>query len=196
MDELKLEDDELIRRISERDLSAFKQLVERYKTLIYNTCYSLLGDFHLAEDATQDVFLQIYRSAGSFRGESQVFTWIYRIAVNRSLNIIRHNKRFRWIKSLSSPGREKDGKEIPISSRQEEPDKVYEDKESKALLADAIHSLPERQRVAFMLHKYENLTYKDISEILSVSINSVEARIHRAKVTLQKRLVAHLIKIP
>jgi RNA polymerase sigma-70 factor (ECF subfamily) len=61
------------------------------------------------------------------------------------------------------------------------------DKESKMLLADAIHSLPERQRVAFILHKYENLTYKDISEILGVSINSVEARLHRAKVALQKK---------
>jgi RNA polymerase sigma factor (sigma-70 family) len=191
-----LDDDELIRKISEGDLSAFEELVVRYKTLIYNTCYRILGDFHLAEDATQDVFLKIYRSGEHFRGESRVSTWIYRISVNRSLNILRKNKRSRLIKSLGTLWREKNGEEIPASSQKERPDRIFEDKESKAILRDAIDSLPEKQKVAFILHKYENLTARDISDILGISINSVEVRIHRAKIALQKRLVERLKKIP
>ncbi len=196
MRRVKLEDEELIRRISGGDLSAFEELVDRHKSLIYNTCYRLLGDFHLAEEATQDVFLEIYRSAEFFREESRVSTWIYRIAVNRSLNIIRKNKRLRWIRSLSSPWQERAGEEFSVSSRKEEPDRVFEDKESRSILREAIDTLPEKQRVAFILHKYENLTSKDISDILSISVNAVEARIHRAKNSLQKRLIERLKNIP
>lgn len=191
-----LEDEELIRRISGGDLSAFEELVDRHQSLIYNTCYRLLGDFHLAEEATQDVFLEIYRSAEFFREESRVSTWIYRIAVNRSLNIIRKNKRFRWIRSLISPWQERAGEEFSVSSREEEPDRVFEEKESRSILREAIDTLPEKQRVAFILHKYENLTSKDISDILSISVNAVEARIHRAKNNLQKRLIERLKNIP
>jgi RNA polymerase sigma-70 factor (ECF subfamily) len=190
----KFEDDELIRRISEGDLSAFEKFVERYKTLIYSTCYKLLDDFLQAEDATQDVFWQIYQSAEFFRGESKVSTWVYRIAVNRSLNIIRRNRRFRWIKNLGSAWKEDAGKNIPFSSRGEEPDRIFEEEEAKSLVRDAIDSLPEKQRMAFILHKYESLTSREISEILGVSVRTVEARIHRAKRKLQKELVVRLKK--
>jgi RNA polymerase sigma-70 factor (ECF subfamily) len=192
---VKSEDIELVRRISEGDLSAFEELVVRYKALVYNTCYRLLGDFHLAEDATQDVFLQIYKSAEFFRGESRISTWIYRIAVNRSLNIIRKNRRLRLIKSLSSSWQERTEEEFSVSSSKEEPDKIFEDKESRSILRGAVDSLPGKQRVAFILHKYEGLTSREIADILGVSMNSVEARIHRAKTTLQKRLIERLKEI-
>lgn len=180
----KLEDDELIRKISNKDLLAFKQLVERHKILVYNTCYNILGDHHQAEEAAQDVFLQVYKSAGSFRHKSKVSTWIYRIAVNRSLNIIRHNKRFRWIKSLSTLEKEEIGGE--------EPDTLLERKEIKSLLKSVVDSLPEKQRVAFILNKYENLSPSAIAEILGISTNSVEVRIHRAKASIQKKLASLL----
>ena len=190
----KFEEDELIRSICEGDLSAFEQFVELYRTLVYSTCYRLLGDVHLAEDATQDVFLQVYQSVEFFRGESKVLTWVYRIAVNRSLNIIRRNKKFRWIKKLGSSLKENAEENMPISPPREEPDKIFEEKESQSLLRNVIDSLPEKQKVAFVLHKYESLTSKDISEILGISIRSVEARLHRAKSNLQKKLVALLKK--
>jgi len=180
----KLEDNELIRKISDKDLLAFKQLVERHNNLVYNTCYNILGDHHQAEEAVQDVFLQIYKSAGAFRHQSKVSTWIYRIAVNRSLNIIRHNKRSRWIKSLSTLTNEE--------SCGEEPDKLLEKKEMKSLLKNVVDSLPEKQRTVFILNKYENLSPSTIAEILDISINSVEVRIHRAKINLQKKLASLL----
>lgn len=192
--ELEPGDFELIRKIAQKDLSAFRELFVRYQTRIYNTCYSLLADHHQAEDATQDVFLQVYKSAKSFRGESQVSSWIYRITVNRALNIIRHNRRSRWMKDSNPPWQERGQRRSPILSCGEEPDSILEAKEIKALLRETVDSLPKKQRVTFILHKHENLTSREISEILGVSINAVEARIHRAKAAIQKRFLSQLKK--
>ncbi|MBN1223912.1 MAG: RNA polymerase sigma factor [Candidatus Aminicenantes bacterium] len=191
------DDGVLIQRISRNDLGAFKELVNRYRIVVYNTCYGMLGDHHHAEDATQDIFLQIYKSAGSFRGKSKVSTWIYRISVNRSLNVIRRNKRSRWMMSLNSVWKDTGEREevLPASSR-DEPDKRFEKKQIKDFLKKSVDSLSDKQRAAFVLSKYENLTSKEISDILGISINSVEARIHRAKLNLQKKLVNLLSKKP
>lgn len=195
MSNKKFDDEAVIRQISIEDLTAFKELVDRYQTSVYNTCYSILGDYHQAEEAAQDTFFQVYRSAGSFRGESKVTTWIYRIAVNQSLNLIRKNKKFRWVKSLNSLWHEEiEEEEIQFASSPDEPDKLLEEKEKKGIIESALASLPEKQRVAFILSKYENLASREISEILGISINSVDARIHRAKLRLQKRMVAILKK--
>lgn len=180
-----LDDNELIWKIAQKDRVAFQQLVERHKTFVYNTCYNLIGNYQQAEEAAQDVFFQICKSARSFRRKSKVSTWIYRIAVNRSLNIIRQNKRARWIKSLTDL-------EVEATDR-EEPSELFEQKELKDILKAAVDSLSEKQRTAFILNKYENLSSREISEILGIPKNTVEVRIHRAKINLQKKL-ASLIK--
>ena len=180
MDEYELDEDDLIQKISEKDLAAFQKLVDRHKTFVYNTCYNLIGNHQQAEETAQDVFLQVYKSASTFRHQSKVSTWLYSIAVNRSLNVIRRNRRSRWIKSLTAEEIEE--------SRGKEPDKLLEKKEMKALLKAAVDSLPEKQRTVFILNKYENLSAKEIGEILGISSNSVEVRIHRAKINLQKKL--------
>lgn len=183
----------MIQRISKKDPEAFEELVNRYQTSVYNACYGMLGDHHQAEDASQDVFLQIYRSAGSFRGESKVSTWIYRITVNRSLNLIRRNKRLQWMKSLSDVWDDLVGKaEILSIASEEKPDMRFEEKKKKDFLQKIVDSLPAKQRAAFVLSEYEVLTSKETSEILGISLNSIEARIHRAKLGIQKKLVLYL----
>ncbi|MFC2164102.1 RNA polymerase sigma factor [Acidobacteriota bacterium] len=195
MGKKQLDDEVLIQRISDKDVVAFKRLVDLYQASVYNTCLSIIGDHHQAEEAAQDTFYQIFRSAGSFRGESKASTWIYRIAVTRSLNLIHKNKRFRWVKSLSSMWHEDINEgEISFATSSDEPGNLLEKKEEKGLLKSAVDSLPEKQRVAFVLSKYEDLTSREISEVLGISVNSVEARIHRAKLRLQRRLVSVLKK--
>lgn len=184
MDEHDRDDDELIRKISQKEGNAFRQLVERHQSLVYNTCRNLIGNDQQAEETAQDVFLQVYRSAGSFRHRSKVSTWIYRIAVNRSLNVIRQNKRSGWIKKLATLELQD-----PDSA---EPDKQLEKKELSDLLKKAVDSLPEKQRTAFILNKYEGLAPQAIAEILGVSANSVEVSLHRAKTNLQKKLASLL----
>jgi RNA polymerase sigma-70 factor (ECF subfamily) len=178
--EYELDDDDLIQKIAEKDLDAFQQFVERNKIFVYNTCYYLIGNHQQAEEAVQDVFFQIYESAATFRHRSKVTTWLYRIAVNLSLNIIRRNRRFRVLKSLTT-------REIE-EVRRNEPDHRLERKEMKDLITKAVDSLPEKQRTVFILNKYEGLSPKEIAEILDLSTNSVEVRIHRAKRHLQKKL--------
>ncbi|MCK4427954.1 MAG: sigma-70 family RNA polymerase sigma factor, partial [candidate division Zixibacteria bacterium] len=85
-----MNDEELIQKIIDRDHRAFKWLVDRYQDLVINTCYHLIGNRQDAEDVSQEVFFQVYKSAQKFRREAKLSTWLYRIAVNRSLNFVRN----------------------------------------------------------------------------------------------------------
>ncbi len=188
-----MNDRELIEKIAAKDHSAFKALVDRYQALVINTCYNLLGNRQDAEDIAQEVFFQVYKSAEKFRQEAKISTWLYRIAVNRSLNFVRDNKQFRWLKSLSSLS-ENDREVVTevLASNSDRPDVALEKKERNAKVQKAIDSLPEKQRVAFVLHKYEGLSYEEIAEILQRSLSSVESLIHRAKSNLQRKLIHYL----
>jgi RNA polymerase sigma-70 factor (ECF subfamily) len=186
-------DEELVRKIIDGDHLAFERLVDRYQHLVINTCYNLIGNRQDAEDVAQEVFFQVYKSAGKFRQEAKLSTWLYRIAVNRSLNFIRDNKRFRWLESLSSLLEGEREREPDVAaSNSDRPDIALERKERDAVVQKAIDSLPAKQRAAFVLHKYEGLSYQEIAEILRCSLSSVESLIHRAKLNLQKRLVHYL----
>lgn len=190
-----IDDDELIQRISEKEQTAFDQLVKRYQSMVLNICYGLLGDYHQAEETAQDVFVQIYQKAFSFRHESKVSTWIYRIAVNLSLNSIRRDKRLRWIKNIGfSPLDESQVEKIPFNSKQNGPIELLERKEFRQILQKAVESLPEKQKTAFILNQFEGFSAEEISKILKVSINNVEVRIHRAKRKLQSILTDQIKK--
>ncbi len=189
-----MNDAELIRRISAKDHGAFRALVEKYQVLVLNTCYNLIGNKQDAEDVSQEVFFQVYKAAENFRGEAKVSTWLYRIAVNRSLNFIRDKKRPSWLKSLSSL---LEGERQQVTGLQtsdsERPDKALERKEQDILIREAIDSLPAKQKAAFVLHQYEGLSYQEIAKVLHKSLSSIESLIHRAKTNLQKNLI-HLLK--
>jgi RNA polymerase sigma-70 factor (ECF subfamily) len=188
-----MDDNELIEKIVAKDHSAFKALVDQYKDLVLNTCYNLIGNRQDAEDVSQEVFFQVYKKVKNFRGEAKISTWLYRIAVNRSLNFVRDNKRFRWLKSLSSLPEDKGqrAEEVPASDS-DRPDVALEEKERNVIVQKAIDSLPGKQRAAFVLHKYEGLSYKEIAKILECTLSSVESLIHRAKSNLQRKLIHHL----
>ena len=186
-------DDELIRRITQKDHAAFKELVERYQAMVYSVCFNLLHDHQQAEDISQEVFLQIYRSAGKFRYESKVSSWLYRIAINRSLNLIRHNRRSRWLQSLSTFGTEEEKRRSSLSDPQAiPPDLAFEDRERREFLLKAIDALPVKQRVPFILHKFEGFSSREIAKIIQIPLTAVEARIRRAKVNLKNKLIPFL----
>jgi RNA polymerase sigma-70 factor, ECF subfamily len=180
----------IIQKLYEGDENAFRQMVEKYQKLVVNTCFGLVHNIQDAEDIAQDVFIEVFRSVGKFRGHSKISTWLYRIAVNRSLNFIRDNKRRKWFESVEeADGSEKFGIFNSSVRKNEIPDSEMENKERAIVLHETIDSLPKNQRVAFTLSKYEDLSYKEISEVMEVSVSSVESLIHRAKKNLQKKLV-------
>ncbi len=185
-----MKDEDLIQQVMEKDHQAFKQLVDRYQDQVLNTCYNLIGNRQDAEDVTQEVFCQVYKSAEKFRNESKLSTWLYRIAVNTSLNFIRDNKWSRWLKSITAllPDETEQVIEIP-APESDRPDVDLEEKERRLMVQKAINSLPVKQRIAFVLHKYEGLPYQEIAGILKCSLSTVESLIHRAKLNLQKELI-------
>lgn len=142
-----------------------------------------------AEDVAQDVFFQVYRSSGTFRRESSVSTWIYRIAVNRCRNFNRDNRKFGlWGELVRGPGNE--GRSGPGQGSPEEgdPESAWSLNETRELIRKAVASLPEKQRAMLILHKFDGRSYQEIAEIMGVSVASVESRLHRAKLNLQKKL--------
>lgn len=181
-----MSENEILEKLQTGSEPAFSELVERYKRQVINTCYGLVHNTEDAEDIAQDVFIEVFRSIQNFRAESKISTWLYRIAVNRSLNHIRDNKKRKWFQSFEDMVKEKN---LQLQQRaSENPAIEIENQQRANLLHSAIDSLPENQKTAFTLNKYEDLSYKEIADIMDVSVASVESLIHRAKVGLQKKL--------
>jgi RNA polymerase sigma-70 factor (ECF subfamily) len=190
-----IDDEELIQRISKKDPEAFEHFVKRYQSMVLNICYGLLGDYHQAEETAQDVFVQIFQKALSFRHESKVSTWVYRIAVNQSLNMIRREQKLRWMRKKSFTWvDEYQAEKIPTEPQKNEPTVLLEQKESIQNLRKVVNSLSNKQKTAFILNQFEGLSAEEISEILKVPLNTVEVRIHRAKRKLQSILTGQIKK--
>lgn len=164
-------------------------MVENYQQMVVNTCFGMLHDRDDANDIAQEVFIEVFNSIDKFRLDAKISTWLYRIAVNKSLNFIRDNKKrslFQRIEAVFA-GRNYTDSTSGLSS--DEPDTNLQEKQKSAIVHKAIDSLPENQRIAFTLNKYEDLSYKEIAEIMALSLSSVESLMHRAKKALQKKLL-------
>ena len=187
----------LINDIIKDKQKGFKSMVINYQQQVINTCYGFVHNRADAEDIAQEVFIEVFRSIDKFRGESKLSTWLYRIAVNKSLNFIRDNKKHTWLQSLDILFDDEinSKKKYELADyKNKQPDQIVENKETKILLYKVIDSLPENQRIAFTLSKYEDLSYKEIADVMKVSLSSVESLIFRAKKNLQKKLINHYKK--
>ena len=190
-----MSDTALIERIKNKDHQAFKELFNKFRTKVFNTCMGFLHNKDDAEDITQEVFIEVYQSIEKFRSESKLSTWLYRIAVNKSLNFIRDNKKAQWIKSIESFFTGERKQELHVADDiGSQPEKLIENTEKAKLLHNAINSLSKNQKIAFTLNKYEDMSYKQISEIMDLSLSSVESLIHRARINLQKKLLNYYKK--
>lgn len=181
-------DTNFVDKLQKGDESAFKDLVEIYKNQVVNTCFGFVNNYTDADDLAQEVFIEIHRSISAFNQDSKLSTWIYRIAVNKSLDFIRKNKRKkRWSELFRMDANTPEHFDNYVISR-ETPQMVMEQKELVSILQQAIESLPKNQKTAFNLHKYEDLSYKEIADIMETSVSSVESLMHRAKTNLKQRL--------
>lgn len=166
---------------------AFSQLVRKNQDLVYRVCLRLLGNQQDAEDIAQDVFVKAFHSMENFRGDSDVATWLYRIAANLSLNQLSRRKRRRWL-FLEFDNSEDEAADAMLLPEKEQPDQLYEQSELKKIMNRAINALHANQKTAFVLHKIEGLTNQKIADILNCTVSSVESRIHRAKKSVQKEI--------
>jgi RNA polymerase sigma-70 factor, ECF subfamily len=180
----------LIERLKQGDSSAFDEIVNRFRKQVFTTCIGFVHNAEDAEDLAQDVFIEVFRSIRNFRSDSKLSTWLYRIAVNKSLNLLRKHKKNTMLVFFENMFGAENGNEQEkiYASESTEADKNFELKELKKVLEKAIDSLPKNQKTAFVLAKYDEMSYSEISEIMGLSLSSVESLIHRAKTGLQKKL--------
>lgn len=179
---------ELIEKLIQGDEKAFKSFFDHYKQKVYNTAAGFLTNSEEAEDITQEVFIQVFRSIKHFKKNSQLSTWIYRITVTKCLDQLRKKKtkkRFAFITDIFEKD-DSDKKESFVNY--EHPGVETDKKELSVILFKEIDKLPENQRIAFVLNKVEQLGYREISEIMDTSVPAVESLISRAKANLKKRL--------
>lgn len=172
---------ELIDKLLVKDENAFGVLINRHQKHIYKVCIGFLHDKEEAEDVTQEVFLEVFKSIHYFKQTSSLSTWLYRIAVNKCLNNLKRQK----VKRLYLNFQELIGVKNSTTSNSHE---MLEQKEQKTELTKAIDNLPENQRIAFTLAKYDELSYEEIAAIMGVSVSSVESLMFRAKTNLKKKL--------
>jgi RNA polymerase sigma-70 factor (ECF subfamily) len=182
-----LNESELIDLLKTKNRQAFKEIVETCQDMVYNTAIGYLQSSEDAEDVAQEVFIQVFESVASFKGESKLSTWIYRITISKCLDHLRRKKRkkrFAFIQSLY-------GKNDHLMI--DPPDFFHpgvktENKENAAVLFKAIDQLPANQKTAFVLNKMENLSYREISEILNSTESAIDSLLQRAKKNLQTTL--------
>ena len=176
-----MQETDFIEQLQKGDEQAFRRLVEDHSQMIFNTCYSFLKNRDDADDIAQDVFVEAFQSIRKFRSEANIRTWLYRIAINKSLNFMKRQKRHSFTDDFTKIRHE--------SLEEDAASRETEDAERKKVLDSAIQSLSKNQRIAFTLHKMDDKSYKEVSEIMDVSVSSVESLMHRAKTNLQKKLV-------
>jgi RNA polymerase sigma factor (sigma-70 family) len=163
-------------------------LVDAHKTRVFNTAISFVQNTEDAEDISQDVFIEVYRSLPQFKENASVSTWIYRITVNKSLDHLRKKKRQKRHGFLSSLFYEDSGELIHDKPHFDHPGILMENKEKARYLFAAIDTLPENQKTAFILFNIEDLSQKQIAEIMGTSPKAVESLIGRARQTLRDKL--------
>ncbi len=192
-----MQENQLIEELLEGRERAFELLVEQYQEMIGNVCMGFVQNQAEAEELTQDVFVEVFKSISKFKKSSKLSTWLYRIAVNKSINMVNHKKRKRQIQTVSmffgwnSGGQatESDEKERDYEDRRSRNvEAEMEQQEVKKALEQALHKLPEAQRTAFVLRKYEELSYQEMAEIMEVSVPAIESLIHRASKNMKKHL--------
>ncbi|HVZ95550.1 MAG TPA: RNA polymerase sigma factor [Chitinophagaceae bacterium] len=178
---------ELIDLLKKRDRAAFKQIVETWQGMVYNTALSILQNAEDAEDVTQEAFIQAFESVAKFKGESKFSTWLYRITVSKAMDHIRRKKRkkrFAFIESLYGTN----DKMVVDPPDFFHPGVSMERKENAAILFKAVEQLPPNQKTAFVLNKIEGLSYNEIGGVMKISDSAVDALLQRAKGNLKKIL--------
>jgi RNA polymerase sigma factor (sigma-70 family) len=181
---------ELVQALCDGEESAFRKLFRLYSDRVYNTALSMLQNQQDAEDITQETFLEVYRSIRNFKGESQLYTWIYRVTISKCSDHLKKQKakkRFSFFTSLFGDENEL----VHDRPHFEHPGVIAEKKDDSRALFYAISKLPEKQQTAYTLHKIEQLSQKEVAEVMQTTASAVESLISRANENLRRLLSNH-----
>jgi len=166
---------ELTRAAAQGDVAAFSELVRRHRPRVLRTAYGILGSTQEAEDVAQEVFIKVWNSLSRYHGQGAFASWLYRIAVNTSIDALRRRRDDLPLDELQSVGEER-------------PEESVLRRAERGRVRLAVRSLPPACRAALVLREYEQLSYKEIAEVLQVPIGTVMSRLHYGRQTLKKML--------
>ena len=179
-----MDEQALIRRSQKGDGEAFGQIIERYKSKLFNLAYGMIGDRSEADDLAQEVFIKAYYALPKFQFRSEFGTWLYRIAVNHVRDYLRKNKHRLDELSIHALG-----ETIPGAAGTTYEDKQLEERR-RTLVQAALRRLPDKYRTILALRDMQGMPYEEIAHILSLSPGTVDSRLHRARRKLREKLAA------
>jgi len=181
---------ELLTALRQHDAEAFSQLFETYSDKIYRLAVGLLDNEVEAESIVQDTFLRFFEGLNHFEGRSKIGTWLYRVAYNASIDLLRQRK------PLLSMDFVADDERLPLpvnlTDWSQWPERLLSDAEVTAELGKAIVSLPEKYRAVFILREIEDLSTRETAQVTGLSTSAVKVRLHRARLELRERLAESL----
>jgi RNA polymerase sigma-70 factor (ECF subfamily) len=185
------EDIRLMRLVAGGDTAAFEALIERHQALVAGTVARMLGSNSDVEDITQQVFIRVWRSAGRYVARAKFTTWLLKITRNLVFNEMRRTKRHPHVPVQIDP----EAEELPLKDETSEtPDATLLLAELQRAIESAVAQLPETQRMALVLRRYEDLSYEEIADILELSLPAVKSLLFRARTELRERLKNYLEK--
>jgi RNA polymerase sigma-70 factor (ECF subfamily) len=178
----------LIARCAAGDEEACAELVDEHQRLVFQLALNLLGDTQEALDLSQEVFLRVFRTLPTFRGQSALRTWIYRIAVNQAKNRLRWWHRRHRAQQVSLDDHVRDHGDLATDAVGSSPDRVLRQKELGIRLREALEQLPFDQKTAIVLREIDGLSYEEIAFSLGVAVGTIKSRLARARQTLRVQL--------
>jgi len=183
-------DAQLMLRFKDGDTEAFDRLFVKHMRGIVNFAYRFVRNREIAEEMAQEIFLKVYENAAGYKIKARFTSWLYRIATNVCLNEIRKPQFRVPHQSLhTSPfdGENDEDRKLEYGTTAG-PDQIFEQRDLSRIIRQALQQLPEKQRIAFILNKYQELSYSEVAGVLDVSEKAVKSLIHRAKEALAERL--------
>ena len=185
------DDVRLMRLVGRGDTAAFEELIERHQSLVAGTVARMLGSNSEVEDIAQQVFIRVWKSAGRYVARAKFTTWLLKITRNLVFNELRRTKRHAQVSIQTEPGAE----ERPLEDEMAQaPDASLLEAELQQAIERAVTQLPESQRMALILRRYEEMSYEEIGEILDLSVPAVKSVLFRARTELRERLRVYLEK--
>jgi RNA polymerase sigma-70 factor (ECF subfamily) len=182
-------DVQLMLDVKSGDDSSFELLLRKYRTPLVNFLYRLVRDSAAAEDLAQEVFLRVYRARGQYMPTAKFTTWMFRIATNLAFNSLRDGRHRQLEISVDRAGDgESDQPVLEVADRQPNIEVELMRRDRAALIRRAVESLPEKQRAAVLLHKYQEMDYDEIARILGCSESALKSLLFRAYETLRVEL--------
>ena len=180
-------DVELMLQVKAGDDESFNLLLQKYRTPLVNFLFRMVKEKATAEDLAQEVFLRVYRARKQYSPSAKFTTWMFRIATNLALNSVRDNRHRQMDVSIDAP-LEEDEKPVQLPTREMRIDEHMIERDRSEFIRRTIQALPEKQRVAVLLHKYEEMDYAEIAKILDCSESALKSLLFRAYETLRVQL--------